>query len=97
MSRIDFTQIITAEAKSAEDALRQQDQRKARCREKILAVVDETAQINLAAAAAAGALDAAQMAAYRQGLAWIHAMRAACADGNWPEAPADVVSLASAF
>ena len=55
------------------------------CREKILAVVDETAQINLAAAAAAGALSASDLATYQAGLAWIMGMRAA-----WPELANDL-------
>ncbi|KIC22431.1 hypothetical protein [Leisingera sp. ANG-Vp] len=71
--------------------------RKAECRQRILAVIDETAQLNLLAAAAASALDDAQMATYRAGVAWIKAMREAQADGNWPDVPPGVAELAVAF
>ncbi|MCI5097720.1 MAG: hypothetical protein MRY77_15505 [Rhodobacteraceae bacterium] len=94
---IDLTQLITAEDKTAEAEVALLASRKAECRARIFAVVDQTAQMNLAAAAAAGVLDAGSMAVYRSGLAWIHAMRAAQADGNWPAVPAGVAELAEQF
>lgn len=97
MSNVDLTQLITAEAKQATWAEAALAARKADCRRRIFAVADETAQMNLAAAAAAGVLEEEQMTVYRAGLAWIHAMRAACADGHWPEPPAEVVALAARF
>jgi hypothetical protein len=98
MSNIDFSQVITAEA-GAEAADRARlAARKADCRVRIHAVADQIAQINLAAAAAAGALDEGQMALYRAGLGWIEAMRAACASGaDWPDVPPGVADLAAAF
>lgn len=97
MRNVDLSQMVTAETKQLARAHACQAARKADCRRRIFAVMDEAAQMNLAAAAAAGTLEEEQMAIYRAGLAWIHAMRAACADGNWPEPPAEVVALASRF
>ena len=79
------------------------------CREKILDVVDETAQINLAAAAGAGALDASQLATFQSGVSWIMSMRATwpvLADdltkdlqdnANWPQPTQAMLDLAGAF
>lgn len=97
MSKIDLTQIVTAEEKAVRQETAASAARKAECRARIFAVVDQTAQMNLAAAAAAGALTEAQMGVYRVGLSWIHAMRAAQVDGNWPDVPAGVQELADAF
>ena len=97
MSNIDFSRVITAERKAEAADAELAAQRKAECRARIFAVVDQTAQMNLAAAAGAGSLDEAQMAVYRAGLAWIHGMRAAKADGNWPDVPPGVAELAAAF
>jgi hypothetical protein len=95
--RIDLSQLITAEDKAAQAAAVETAGRKAECRARIFDVVDQTAQMNLAAAAAAGALSVEQMTVYRSGLAWIHAMRAAQTDGNWPDVPPGVAELAAAF
>lgn len=82
---------------------------KAECQRRIYAVVDQVAQVNLAAAAAGGVLTAEQMTVYRAGLAWIAAMRAACGtliaasdqafaeDRHWPTPEASIVTLADAF
>lgn len=98
MSNIDFSQVITAEDRAAAVAAAALEARKAECRARIFAVADSIAQINLAAAAAAGALSAEQMATYRAGLAWVDAMRAACTSGDdWPAVPAGVAELAAHF
>ncbi|MBD3764470.1 MAG: hypothetical protein IE927_06960, partial [Rhodobacterales bacterium] len=72
---------------------------KAECRARILAVVDETAQLNLTAAAAAGFLSAEDMATYLAGVAWIAAMRAAwpTVPAAWPAPPAGLTALAARF
>ena len=81
---------------------------KAECRRRIFAVVDEMAQINLAAASGAGLLDAEQMAAYVAGLGWITQMRGTWPglvdagadltdDANWPTVPDGAAALVSAF
>ncbi len=79
------------------------------CGKRIVAVVDPTAQINLAAAAAAGALTAEQMDTYRAGVAWIGQTRQAWPgiaadptadiydDANWPQPSAAMVALGAAF
>jgi hypothetical protein len=78
------------------------------CRRRIFAVVDEMAQINLAAASGAGLLDAEQMAAYVAGLGWITQMRGTWPglvdagadlsdDANWPAVPDGAAALVSAF
>ena len=98
MSNIDFSRIIDAGAKAEAARAAALVARKADCRMRIHAVADQIAQINLAAAAAAGALSADQMQVYRAGLAWVDAMRAACASGaDWPDLPAGVASLAAQF
>lgn len=78
------------------------------CRRRIFAICDETAQVNLAAACAAGLLAPAQLLIYQSGLAWVHDMRAAWRpmgeagadpedDANWPAVPAGVADLAAEF
>ncbi|MEM8813414.1 MAG: hypothetical protein AAGF59_12410 [Pseudomonadota bacterium] len=81
---------------------------KGECQRRIFVVVDEIAQINLAATAAAGLLGE-ELPIYQSGLSWIKAMRAACAaliasgdttfadDRNWPDPPGDVIALAKAY
>ena len=83
------------------------------CGRRIFVVVNDSAQRNTAAAAAAGwpgeaDADAAQ-AAFVAGVEWIGAMRAACgaliaaqdmtfnSDAHWPPAPASVVALAARY
>jgi hypothetical protein len=97
MSNIDLTRIITAEEKAARQEAARRAARKSECRARIFAVVDQTAQMNLAAAAAAGALTEEQMTIYRSGLSWIHAMRAACAEETWPDLPPGVAALAARY
>lgn len=78
------------------------------CRRRIMAVCDETAQINLAAAAAAGLLSAGDLATYQTGLAWVAQMRAAwrpmaeagedpADNAHWPAIPPGVADLAARF
>lgn len=79
------------------------------CRRRIFAVASTNAQVNMAAARAAGLLSAEDDAAFAAGLGWINAMRGACAaliaaqdatfadDAHWPECPAAVVALAAKF
>jgi hypothetical protein len=86
-----------------------QAQAKAECRRRILDLVDETAQINLAAAAGAEVLTSEQLTTYKAGLAWIMSLRstwptlAADADAdiyddaNWPEPTQAMRDLAAAF
>lgn len=82
---------------------------KMECQRRIYAVVDQIAQVNLAAAAAGGVLTAERMGVYRAGLAWIASMRAKCGDliaasdqtftedSHWPAPAASIVALADAF
>ena len=82
---------------------------KEECRNRIYAVVDQIAQINLAAACAAGALTPEDKATYDLGLFWIHDMRSTVAalvaaddqdyadDSKWPAVPAGVVELADKY
>lgn len=107
MSNIDFAQMIIAADKAAEAEVIRARRIKAECRRQILMVLDETAQINLAAAG--GGLSAQKLTIYRAGLSWIEEMRRTCArvradplaecpaPGNWPEVPATVVPLAAEF
>jgi hypothetical protein len=104
---IDWKQIVTAETVAAEAKAERLAAAKAECRRRIFAVANETAQINLAAVAAAGLLNAGDKAIYATGLAWVAAMRAACAtaavasdatdDALWPAIPPGVAALAARF
>lgn len=82
---------------------------KAECSRRIFAVVDQTAQINLTAAASAGRMTDAQMTTYREVLAWVDDMRAAClplivgdeadylADASWPDVMDGIAELLAVF
>lgn len=81
---------------------------RAECRRRIYDVCDATAQINLAAACAAGLLVSADVTTYQAGLNWVAQMRAAWEpmavadddpldDANWPAIPAGVAELAALF
>lgn len=100
--------ITTAAEKAEQDLALSMGDAKAECRRRILAVVNETAQINLAAAAAAGQLTPEQHSAYVAGLDWIMQMRLAwpalaasgadlADDANWPAVPAGTAALAGDF
>ena len=106
--QIDWSQLRTPEALASEELRAREDAARAECRRRIVAVVPETSQMNVAAAAAAGILSEAQMQVYRAGLAWISAMRNAWPDlaaqgvdlfddDNWPAVPEGIEALAEAF
>lgn len=99
MSNIDLSRIITAEARAAAVQASRRAARKAECRQRILDVMDELTQINLAAAASLGVLDTAQVQTYRDGLTWMAGMRAAAGDeaADWPPCPEGLDTLAAAF
>lgn len=79
------------------------------CRKRILAVVDETAQANMTAYAAADQFTQAQLQTYKDGLQWITQMRGTWrglaedrrknieGDQNWPSPPPDLIELAAQF
>lgn len=86
-----------------------QEWARAECSRRILDLVDETAQINLAAAAGADTLTAEQLTVYKEGLAWIMSLRATWPtlandlnadlydDANWPQPTQAMRDLAAAF
>ncbi|UWR28333.1 hypothetical protein K3757_18925 (plasmid) [Sulfitobacter sp. S223] len=84
MSNIDMSMLSTAQARA--DAARQtrEEQLKALCCARIIAVADRFAQANMTAAAAVGKLDSEEMAAYGAFLDWVEAMRAACRPAAGP-------------
>jgi hypothetical protein len=97
-----------SETELAADLAARRDEGRAECRRRIFAVVDEMAQINLAAAAGAGLLSVAQREAYITGLGWITQMRGTWPDlvdagadlsddGNWPAVPNGAAALVAAF
>jgi hypothetical protein len=105
---IDWSRMETREARA--DRARADLRQEARdlCRARILAVCNETAQTNLAAAAAAGLLTPRDMAIYRVGMVWVATMRAAWGpladagadlrdDANWPPVPPGVAELGGRF
>lgn len=108
MSNIDYSQLISAEGKAAEAAQAAEQDAKAECRRRIIEVCDETAQLNLTAACAAGVMTEAQLITYRIGLGWVAAMRATWPeianraldpqdDANWPVVPSGVAELLSSY
>lgn len=82
---------------------------KAECADRIYAVANSNAQMNMASFAAASLFSAEQMAAYTAGLQWVVAMRAKCAtliatadpsfadDASWPACPPEAAALAAQF
>lgn len=108
MTNIDASRLITAADKTSQKTAVLREQAKAECQRRIYAVCDETAQMNLAAACAAGLLSDDQLAIYRIGLSWVAAMRLTWAeiaaggedpavDANWPYLPAGVSELTAAY
>ena len=97
MTPIDLSQMITAEVKARTRHAAQRAAHKDECRSRICAVVTPTAQLNLAAAAAARRLSKVELGTYRAGLDWIEAMRKACATGDWPEVPEGFTALVQRF
>jgi hypothetical protein len=82
---------------------------KTECRKRIYAVVDQIAQVNLAADAAAERMSPTDLLTYRNGLEWVEGMRANCrrlaadhradiaADDTWPAVPDGVAELAERY
>lgn len=105
-----FSLIITpAEELAERDRAAHRAAVKTECRRRILAVLDETAQMNLAADAAAGRLGRADRSAHAASLGWRDAMRARAAelgaaagadftdDAAWPAPDARIAELAARF
>lgn len=79
------------------------------CRKRIFAVVNDTAQKNMTAFAAAGLFTPEQMQVYKSGLMWVAQMRGTWrdlandrrknieADSNWPSPPPDLIELSKQF
>ena len=101
--------IKTADDLAAEQQARRAQAIKAEARARIVAVASEMAQINLASAAAAGLLSAADLATYQAGLIWIADTRAAAAaliadrqadwraEAAWPPVPLGLAALAARY
>lgn len=100
--------ILPAAASARHDQIL--DAAKIECRRRIVAALPETTQANLAAAAAAGAMQGADLAAYRDAVEWVRAMRERCAliaeerdpvdvgdDAHWPPEPGGLEDLAARF
>lgn len=106
----DLEPVLRALMPDQADAVR--DQRgqaaKAECRRRILAVASETAQMNMAASAAAGLMSDDDVEAFRDWCTWRSAMinRARSLaggdapiedDGTWPVIPKNAAALAAYF
>lgn len=101
-------EITTADQKSEQELLSTMSKAKQECKRRIVAVANETTQLNLAAAAGAGVLTEEQRLAYISGVQWITTMRSIwpqlvleekdiSEDSNWPEVPEAVYSLVKAY
>ncbi|MEQ8898429.1 MAG: hypothetical protein RID23_15190 [Roseovarius sp.] len=113
MSNIDLSQVITAEDKQRRAAEARQLAAKTECRRRILAVVDEMTQMNLAHAllteharrrsgGSAPALTDDDVATILRMQDWIAEMQAACAGAmggadHWPAPPGGLAALAARF
>lgn len=104
MSNIDFSQAITAEDKAAEAEAARVRRIHDECAALIFASIDLNTQMSLTAAATAGALTEADLQSYRDGLAWIEAMKATYreardngGDPAWPDCPSHVAELAGRY
>lgn len=91
-------------AKTADEIAADKDRARLECRRRILAVADETAQINMLAAYAAGKLTTDDAATFEAGVQWILDMRAAWPDvtdpsddSQWPAVPAGAAELAAKY
>lgn len=104
---IDWMQMQPAEVLVAEAVAERVAAAKAECRRRILAVADETAQLNMTAASAAGLLSVQDRVTFAAALVWVAAMRAACAaaaaapdctdDALWPAVPDGVADLSDRY
>ncbi|NDW44270.1 hypothetical protein [Ruegeria sp. PrR005] len=105
---IDFSQLVTVEAKRAMDAESRLEAARAECRRRILQAVGSVAQMNLMAAASADMLTPAQMADWAKTLEWISRMRGAwreiaqsdvgsVQEANWPPMPDETKRLVEGF
>ena len=109
MSNIDLSALVTAADKALNHDMAQIARVKTVCRRRIFAVIDEIAQINLAAAVAADQLPEDRLETYRLGLDLVKAMRDACQplvadpsqdperDDCWPPVPAGVAEMAAQY
>jgi len=113
MSNIDLAQMQTPETRAAAQRAQYEQAVKSECRRRLLAVFDEFAQINMAAAASAGALAPGEQALHKAGRDWVAAMLAQCtglisaasesgseghmADAAWPAPPDGLEELARRF
>lgn len=109
MTAIDFSLMKTAEDKAAEAQAAHVAAAKVETTRRIDAVAKPHTRENMIGASAAGVLTAEQQAAYIASVQWIADMRAACQaiiadpaldmhdDANWPECPAEVITLAEQF
>jgi hypothetical protein len=100
---------VTPVFSSSPDAIVRKETIDAECARRIFAVASSSTQANLSANFLAGNLSAEQVAAYKNGVAWIGSMQAACRamiaagdvayaqDAKWPAPPADGVALAAQF
>jgi hypothetical protein len=82
---------------------------KAECQRRTYAVMSDSAQKNMMANAVAGNLTADEMAAWKEGVAWISSMQTVCRtliaaadstyteDAHWPPAPAAATALARQY
>ena len=100
---IDDGDLRLAAFRAAQDAPRIADE----CQRRIYAVASQNCQMNMTAWIASGQAGADDKAAFDAALAWVQAMRAACArfvaaggpdsGGDWPECPPQAAALAARF
>ncbi|MEO0752458.1 MAG: hypothetical protein AAFY25_11715 [Pseudomonadota bacterium] len=105
---IDFSLVRTSQAITAAEREDRHEQARIACKMRITAVLSPTAQLNLAADAAAGVLSTADTEAYKAWRVWVEEMRAtwprladsgfaADAEGLWPVLPKGVSDLAQKY
>jgi hypothetical protein len=104
MPNIDFSQLISAEAKAEEVAKERARGIKAECEMRIVTLLDTYTVANMQGAAIAGELSEADMAIFKAARAWvdemIQASRVAITSGEdpaWPDTPEGVAELAARY
>ena len=109
MSNIDFSQMVSAQERAAQNQQSHRAAAKAECARRISQVLDMPTASNLQAAAILGQLSAPQMKAFAASQVWVGMMRTTaaklaktpaadpCEDAHWPAVPKAVVALAKRY
>lgn len=104
MPTIDFSNVLTVEAKAEIASQERAAELKNECGARIVEVLDHNTLLNLSGAHNLGLLTADQQTVYALAHQWVRAMQQACRDAIssgdapvWPDVPEGVTELAEEF